>query len=83
LRTRRCCETAGRLTAAGGPVHPPSAKTNGRPSVSTIKCVGAAVPAKLTIPAAVVRSYRLAKIKVYLFTGRNATDDAKMIALRP
>jgi hypothetical protein len=51
--------------------------------VSTIKCVGAAVPAKLTIPAAVVRSYRLAKIKVYLFTGRNATDDAKMIALRP
>ena len=39
--------------------------------------------ARPTIPAAVVRSYRLANIKVYLFTGRNATDDAKMIALQP
>jgi len=57
--------------------------TNGWPSVSTIKSVGTAVHAKLTIPAAVMRSYRLAKIKVYLFTGRNASDDAKMIALRP
>jgi hypothetical protein len=28
-------------------------------------------------------SDRLANIKVCLFTGRNATDDAKMIALRP
>jgi len=57
--------------------------TNGWPSVSTIKSVGTAVHAKLTIPAAVVRSYRLANIKVYLFTAKNTTDDAKMIALRP
>jgi glycerophosphoryl diester phosphodiesterase len=57
--------------------------TNGWPSVSTIKSVGTAVHAKLTIPAAVVRRYRLANIKVYLFTGKNTTDDAKMIALRP
>ena len=57
--------------------------TNGWPSVSTIKSVGTAVHAKLTIPAAVVRRYRLANIKVYLFTGKTTTDDAKMIALRP
>lgn len=57
--------------------------TNGWPSVSTIKSVGTAVHAKLTIPAAVMRSYRLANIKVYLFTARNANDDARMIALRP
>lgn len=47
-----------------------------------IKSVGTAVHAKHTIPAAVVQ--RPARnIKVCLFTGRNATDDAKMIALRP
>ena len=57
--------------------------TNGWPSVSTIKRVGTAVHAKLNIPAAVVRSYRLANIKVYLFTGRNTKDDARMIALQP
>jgi glycerophosphoryl diester phosphodiesterase len=57
--------------------------TNGWPSVSTIKKVGTAVHAKLSIPADVVRSYRLADIKVYLFTAKDASDDAKMIALRP
>jgi len=57
--------------------------TGGWPSVSTIKKVGTAVNAKLTIPADVARSYGQANIKVYLFTGRNTTDDAKMIALQP
>ena len=57
--------------------------TGGWPSVSTIKKVGTAVNAKLTIPADVARSYRQANIKVYLFTGRNTSEDAKMIALQP
>jgi glycerophosphoryl diester phosphodiesterase len=57
--------------------------TNGWPSASTIKKVGTAVHAKLTIPADVARSYREAGIKVFLFTGRNESDNAKMIALQP
>jgi len=57
--------------------------TGGWPSVSTIKKVGTSVYAKLTIPADVARSYRLAGIRVFLFTGRNESDDAKMIALQP
>jgi glycerophosphoryl diester phosphodiesterase len=60
-----------------------SSGTGGWPSVSTITKVGTAVYAKLTIPADVARSYRLAHIKVFLFTGRNESDDAKMIALQP
>ena len=57
--------------------------TGGWPSVSTLKKVGTSVYAKLTIPADVARSYRLAGIRVFLFTGRNESDDAKMIALQP
>ena len=57
--------------------------TGGWPSVSTIKKVGTTVYAKLTIPPDVARSYRLANIKVFLFTGRNASDEAKMIARQP
>jgi glycerophosphoryl diester phosphodiesterase len=57
--------------------------TNGWPSASTIKKVGTAVHAKLTIPADVARSYREAGIKVFLFTSRNESDNAKMIALQP
>jgi len=45
--------------------------------VSTIKSVGTAVHAKLTIPAAVVRSYRLANIKVFLFSGETPTTTQK------
>jgi len=55
----------------------------GWPSASTIKKVGTAVHAKLTIPADVARSYREAGIKVFLFTSRNESDNAKMIALQP
>jgi glycerophosphoryl diester phosphodiesterase len=57
--------------------------TNGWPSASTIKKVDAAVHAKLTIPADVARSYREAGIKVFLFTSRNESDNARMIALQP
>ena len=57
--------------------------TNGWPSASTIKKVGTAVHAKLTIPADVARSYRGAGIKVFVFTSRNESDNAKMIALQP
>jgi glycerophosphoryl diester phosphodiesterase len=57
--------------------------TDGWPAVSTIKKIGTAVHARLTIPADVARSYRLAEIKVYLFTAKNESDPARMIALRP
>jgi|GEM_PF-4967832 len=57
--------------------------TNGWTSVSTIKKVGTAVHAKLTIPADVARSYREAGIKLFLFTSRNESDSAMMIALQP
>ena len=55
----------------------------GWPSVSTIQKTGTAVYASLTIPAEVARSYRLADIKVFLFTSHDSSDDAKMIALKP
>jgi glycerophosphoryl diester phosphodiesterase len=57
--------------------------TGGWPSVSAIKKIGTTVYAKLTIPADVARSYRVADIKVFLWTGENASDEAKMIALQP
>jgi glycerophosphoryl diester phosphodiesterase len=57
--------------------------TGGWPTVPTIKETGSAVYAQLTIPADVARRYRQANIKVFLFTGRNESDDAKMIALQP
>jgi glycerophosphoryl diester phosphodiesterase len=57
--------------------------TRGWPSVSAIKKIGTTVYAKLTIPPDVARSYRLANIKVFLWTGENASDEAKMIALQP
>lgn len=57
--------------------------TGGWPSVSAIKKIGTTVYAKLTIPPEVARGYRLANIKVFLWTGENASDEAKMIALQP
>jgi glycerophosphoryl diester phosphodiesterase len=57
--------------------------TSSWPSASTIKKIAPAVHARLTIPADVARSYRLANIKVFLYTGKNASDDAKMIARQP
>jgi glycerophosphoryl diester phosphodiesterase len=53
------------------------------PSVTTIKKIAPAVHARLTIPADVARSYQLANIKLFLYTSRNASDDAKMVALQP
>jgi glycerophosphoryl diester phosphodiesterase len=55
----------------------------GWPSASAIKKIGTVVHAKLTIPADVVRTYQNAGIKVFLFTGRNESDYAKMIKLEP
>ena len=53
----------------------------GWPSASAIKKIGTVVHAKHTIPADVVRTYQEANIKVFLFTGRNESDYAKMIKL--
>ncbi len=88
--------TSGRLAAlnkikkldAADPTHKISyalgtSGTGGWPSASTIKETGTAVYAKFTIPADVVRSYRRANIKVFLYTSTNASQDAKMIALQP
>ena len=49
----------------------------------TIKQIGTAVHAKLTIPADVARTYRQANIKVFLFTSQNESHDARMITLKP
>jgi glycerophosphoryl diester phosphodiesterase len=57
--------------------------TDGWPSVPAIKKIGTAVHAKLTIPANVARTYQQANIKVFLFTGRNGSHYAKMIAFQP
>ena len=53
----------------------------GWPSAAAIKKIGTVVHAKSTIPADVVRTYQEANIKVFLFTGRNESDYAKMIKL--
>lgn len=62
-----------RVTSGGG----------GWPSVATLKKTGTSVHANKSIPASVMRSYKAGGLKVYLFTGRNATDYARMAALRP
>jgi glycerophosphoryl diester phosphodiesterase len=54
--------------------------TGAWPSVSTIRATGAAVHARLEIPVSVADSYRQANIKVFLYTGRNEADYAKMVA---
>ena len=56
---------------------------HGWPSVSAIKKRATAVHAKLTIPVTVARSYRRANIKVFLSTGKNEADYAKMMARKP
>jgi glycerophosphoryl diester phosphodiesterase len=56
---------------------------HGWPSVSAIKNTASAVYAKLTIPVTVARRYRQANIKVFLSTGKNEADYAKMMARKP
>jgi glycerophosphoryl diester phosphodiesterase len=61
-------------------------RTRGRhgwPSVSAIKNTVTAVYAKPTIPVTVARRYRQANIEVFLSTGKNEADYAKMIARKP
>jgi len=53
------------------------------PSVSAIKNTATAVYAKPTIPVTVARRYRQANIEVFLSTGKNEADYAKMIARKP
>jgi glycerophosphoryl diester phosphodiesterase len=53
------------------------------PSVSTIRATGAAVHARFEIPISVANSYRRANIKVFLYTGRNEADYAKIVARQP
>ena len=53
------------------------------PSVSAIKNTATAVYAKPTIPLTVARRYRQANIKVFLSTGKNEADYAKMMARKP
>lgn len=58
--------------------------TGGRwPSVSYIKSVGRSVHARLEIPRSVMYKYQAARIPVYLFTGKNEADYARMIELAP
>jgi glycerophosphoryl diester phosphodiesterase len=57
--------------------------TGGWPSVSTIKKTGTAVYAKLMVPVSVARRYQQADIKLFLFTGKNEADYARMTALNP
>jgi glycerophosphoryl diester phosphodiesterase len=53
------------------------------PSVSTIKKTATVVYAKVTIPIAVARRYRHANLKVFLSTGKNKADYAKMMRRKP
>jgi hypothetical protein len=57
--------------------------TGGWPSVSTIKKTGTAVYAKLVVPVNVARRYQQAHIKLFVFTGENEADYARMMALNP
>ena len=55
----------------------------GWPTVSTIKSTGTAVHAALYVPADVVQTYQQANIRVFVFTGRDEADYAKMVAKKP
>ena len=56
---------------------------SGWPSVATLKKTGNSVHANKSIPASVMRSYKAGGLKVYLFTGKNERDYARMASLRP
>jgi glycerophosphoryl diester phosphodiesterase len=57
--------------------------TGSWPSASAIKATGAAVHARIEIPVSVASSYRQANIKLFLYTGKNEADYAKMMARNP
>jgi hypothetical protein len=56
---------------------------HGWPSVSAIKNTATAVYAKPMIPVTVARRYQQANIEVFLSTGKNEADYAKMMARKP
>jgi glycerophosphoryl diester phosphodiesterase len=69
------------LTATGSGGWGTAANPN--PSVSKVKSVGTYFHAGLSIPASVMTTYRSAGIKVFIFTGKDEDDYAKMAALNP
>ncbi len=60
-----------------------STGSGGWPSVSKVKSVGTYFHAELSISSSQMRTYKNAGIKVFLFTGKNETDYARMAALNP
>jgi hypothetical protein len=57
--------------------------SGGWPSVARVKSVGAYFHAEMSIPKSRMTAYKNAGIKVFLFTGKNESDYAKMAALEP
>jgi glycerophosphoryl diester phosphodiesterase len=57
--------------------------SGGWPSVSKVKSVGTYLHAEKSIPASVMRTYKKAGIKVFVFTGKTKSDYKKMAALKP
>ena len=60
-----------------------SSGSGGWPSVSKVKSVGTYLHAELSIPASVMRTYKKAGIRVFLWTGKTKADYAKMAKLNP
>ena len=69
------------MTAIGSGGWGTGAKPN--PSVSKVKSVGKYFHAELSIPPSVMRTYKKAGIKVFLFTGKTESDYRKMAKLNP
>jgi len=69
------------MTAIGSGGWGTGAKPN--PSVSKVKSVGKYFHAELSIPPSVMRTYKKAGIKVFLFTGKTESDYEKMAKLDP
>jgi glycerophosphoryl diester phosphodiesterase len=57
--------------------------SGGWPSVARVKSVGTYFHAELSIPKSRMTAYKKAGIKVFLFTGKNESDYAKMAKLKP
>jgi glycerophosphoryl diester phosphodiesterase len=57
--------------------------TDGWPSISTVKATGTYLHARLEIPADVMTNYKRAGIRVFLYTGKNENDYARMAARDP
>jgi glycerophosphoryl diester phosphodiesterase len=60
-----------------------SSGSGGWPSVSKVKSVGTYFHAELSIPASVMRTYKNAGIRVFLWTGKTKSDYTRMAKLNP